>query len=308
MNKYDKETYNYIYSDRELLQVKRISLEMAKLFWQFCKENGLLAFLCRGSCIGALRKGGFIPWDDDIDFFMPRRDYMRFLRLWPDYDPGRRYALSIHSKDFTDRNAYATLRDRRTTMIRPYQKDLDLVHGVALDIMPLDGYPDDSGSRKKQMRWAHIYLLFSEEKVPENSSRFMRIAGPMLLGLFRGRRMRYRFIKYSQKMMSAYKIGKCEGVTELCSGVAYRNNWYDKVWFNTYREVPFENTLLPVPAGAEDYLLTAFGDYTILPPEEERIAQRDIVYLDLEKPYQDYHGKYYCVNREPKHKRKEWVD
>ena len=57
-------------------------LETLLFFKDFCEKNGLLFYFCGGCCIGTLRDGGFIPWDDDIDIFMPREDYEKMHRLW----------------------------------------------------------------------------------------------------------------------------------------------------------------------------------------------------------------------------------
>lgn len=64
------------------------------------------------------------------------------------------------SIDFVDRNLFITIRDKETTCIKPYQQDLDLPHGLALDVLPLDYYPKNPADRKKQVRWALIYSSF----------------------------------------------------------------------------------------------------------------------------------------------------
>jgi len=93
-------------SDLKAIQAR--SLEMAEYFVAFCKEHDLLCYLCGGGAIGALRNKGFIPWDDDLDFFMPRKDYEKLVELWPRY-ADERYFLSKSNKDFVDRNLFITI-------------------------------------------------------------------------------------------------------------------------------------------------------------------------------------------------------
>lgn len=70
-------------SQTDLKEIQAVTLTMSKYFVQFCQENNLLCYFCGGGCIGAVRSQGFIPWDDDLDFFMPRPDYEKLKKLWP---------------------------------------------------------------------------------------------------------------------------------------------------------------------------------------------------------------------------------
>ncbi len=281
------------YTEEQLKGMQQTNLEMATVFFDFCKENHLTTYLCGGGCIGSRRHGGFIPWDDDLDFFMPREDYEKFIRLWQSYEPGKELALSVQSEDYIDHNLFATLRNRNTTYIKPYQKDLDIVHGVQLDILPLDGYPDSKWQRRFQCMWALIYSLFCAQTVPEKHGGLMAAGSKVLLGIFRGKKIRYKIWSLAKKKMTKYKIADCKGITELCSGPGYMKNWHDKRWFADYIEVPFEDRVMPIPVGYDSYLRTTFGDYTQLPPEDDRVAHHDCVYLDLNRPYTDYKGIYY---------------
>lgn len=294
------EKQRYRYTPEELCGMQRIALEMATVFFEFCKENGLTAYFCGGGCIGAIRHKGFVPWDDDLDFFMPREDYEVFVERWKDYGPGRDLALSVSSEDFVDHNLFATLRHRRTTFIKPYQRDLDMVHGVQLDILPLDGYPDRPWQRKKQVIYAMIYSLFCAQMVPENHGGLMTFGSRILLAVFRGKKIRYRIWSFAKKKMTKYRIADCTGITELCSGPGYMRGRYEKEWFSSYIEVPFEDRTMPIPVGYDAYLRAVFGDYMKLPPREVQVSHHDCVYLDLEAPCEKYRGIYYGVRREEK--------
>lgn len=283
------------YSDEELKGMQRVNLEMAEVFYAFCKENKLTAYFCGGGCIGAIRHRGFIPWDDDLDFFMPRDDYEYFVEHWEEYEPGKELALQVQSKDSIDHNLFATLRHRQTTYIKPYQKELDIVHGVQLDILPLDGYPDSKWKRKCQCMWAMIYSLFCAQTIPEKHGGVLAFGSRLLLSLFRGKSIRWRIWSLAKKKMTKYKIPECSGITELCSGPGYMKNRYEKEWFDHAVEVPFEDRRMPIPVGYDAYLRTAFGNYRELPPKEARVAHHDCVFLDLESPYTDYRGIYYLT-------------
>ena len=130
-------------------ELQKKGLEMARYFKDFCEAHDLLFYFCGGCCIGAIRHKGFIPWDDDVDFFMPREDYEKLKVLWPQEADTQRYTLVTQTETLVDHNLFITIRDNNTTAVKPYQKDIDMCHGLAMDILPLDGCPDSSWQRKK---------------------------------------------------------------------------------------------------------------------------------------------------------------
>ncbi len=285
-----------VYSEEELKGLQRINLQMAEYFVSFCEEHDLLCYFCGGGCIGAVRHKGFIPWDDDLDFFMPRDDYEKLAELWNrDTACSQRYVLCKPSLNFIDHNEFITIRDKETTLIKPYQAGLDIVHGVALDIFPLDGYPASKIKRKMQCIWAMVYSLFCTQIIPEAHGKFMKWGSKAVLGVFHSKKIRYRIWKFAEKQMSKYDIDDCKYITELCAGPGYMRNCYPKEAFSSAVWLPFEGTEMPVPIGYDVYLRIAFGDYMKLPPEDKQIPHHDTAKLDLHKSYREYKGIYYCV-------------
>lgn len=267
-------------------------LEMAEYFVQFCNEHNLLCYLCGGGAIGTLRHKGFVPWDDDLDFFMPREDYEKLAVLWPQY-ADQRYYLSKSDSNFVDRNLFITIRDTKTTVIKPYQQDLDMPHGLALDVLPLDYYPADAKKRKKQVTWALIYSLFCAQTIPEKHGGILKLGSQVLLGMIPSKKIRYRIWKKAEKEMTKYTRKESDGITELCSGPYYMKKKYPLDSFDSALFLPFENTKMPIPVGYDAYLKTAFGDYMTPPPVEKQVAHHDAVFVDLEHPYTKYKGEYY---------------
>lgn len=274
----------------EPLQAK--CLEMAEYFVQFCKENDLLCYLCGGGAIGTLRHKGFIPWDDDLDFFMPREDYEKLAQLWPQKADSR-YQLSKSNENYIDRNLFITIRDTQTTCIKPYQQDLDIPHGLALDVLPLDYYPANGLSRKKQVIAALVYSLFCAQTIPEKHGGIMKWGSQVLLALIPSKKLRYKIWKKAEAEMTKYTKEESDGITELCSGPYYMKKKYPISSFEDALWLPFEETELPIPIGYDDYLRTAFGDYMTPPPVEKQVAHHDAVLVDLEKSYTHYKGEYY---------------
>lgn len=287
------------YTKEELASLHKINLDMAKHFVDFCNEHGLLCYFCGGGCIGAVRHKGFIPWDDDLDFFMPRDDYEKLYKLW-DNSTQERYKISRPDENTVDRNIFITIRDSETTLIKPYQQDIDMVHGVVLDILPLDGYPDSALSRKWQVFHALVYSLFCAQTVPEKHGGLMAFGSRVLLGIFRGKKIRYKIWKRAERKMTKYKIADCGNITELCSGPGYMKKKYPKSAFEKAIFVDFEGEKMPIPVGYDDYLKIAFGDYMKLPPKEKQVAHHDVVKLDCEHSYKIYKGKYYLKGKEDK--------
>lgn len=281
-----------------LRELQNKSLEIALYFKDFCNEHGLLFYMCGGCCIGSLRHKGFIPWDDDVDVFMPRDDYEKLKELWPKYANTEKYACVYADKNRVDGNLFITIRDNETTAIKPYQVDMDISHGVALDVLPLDGWPDGKMKRKMQVFWALVYSLYCAQTVPVNHGKAVSVAGKIALTLVPSKKLRYKLWKLAERKMTKYPIKKCNYITELCSGPYYMKKQYPREAFDKAIWVDFENVKMPIPQGYDVYLRTAFGDYMKLPPKEKQKPHHDAIFIDLNNSYKKYKGVYYLKRKD----------
>src|SRR5699024_303038 len=212
--------------DTKLRDLQLKSLEILLYFADFCGKYDLKFFLCGGSCIGTIRHGGFIPWDDDIDVFMPRKDYEKLEDLWMEYANTEKYSYCRTNKDINYKLAVATIRDNETTFIRDYQMNLDINHGVRMDIIPLDGCPENRVKRYIQLGWGFVFHLFNREAMASSSQKLLGKIGAATLKIIRSKNARYKIWRFAEKQMSKYPIDdeNINYITELCVPYRYMKN------------------------------------------------------------------------------------
>ena len=269
---------------------------MLLFFKDFCDKHSLKFFFCGGCLIGAIREGGFIPWDDDVDVFMPRKDYEKLIEIFNKECGSNRYFLQVSTKNKLTKNLFATICDSNTTFIKSYQADLDINHGIVLDILPIDGCPSGKLKRILQMKNSLFYSLFLIGEAPKNNGKSIELIGRTLLALVPSKKLRWKIAKNCERKMTKYDLDKCEYATELCSGPYYMRKKYLAKDFLEIEYMDFEGYKMPVPKGYDDYLSKAFGDYMSLPPEEERICHHELEFVDADNSYINYKGKYYFIN------------
>lgn len=271
-------------------------LEMLLAFDKFCKEYNLRYYLCGGCLIGAIRHKGFIPWDDDIDVFMPRSDYERLAMLWPQNAYSRKYRYCRTDKEHIYHDAGASIRDINTTEINRHSVNEDICHGIALEIMPIDGCPKSIIRRAIQLYNAFIFNLYNTQRLPDNKGRIIRCVAGVLYKCIKSPEKRYRLWKRAEQRMSKYRWDECEEVTELIGSIKGMLLRHPKKDFEQIIYMTFEGHQIPVMAGYDRYLRLIWGDYMKLPPEEKRVAKHDVVYLSTTEPYEKFQGIYYFVN------------
>ncbi len=275
------------FTGQQLRELQLKELDTLVYFKEFCQKHNLLFYFCGGCCIGSLRNKGFIPWDDDIDVFMPREDYEKLPKLWEKYSENKRFlCLKTDDNIFTG-NTFTTIVDTSGTCVKANQAHLDIPHGLVMDVFPLDGCPEGF-KRKKQKVWAMVYSLFLAQVVPENHGGVLALGSKVLLGVFRSKKVRSKIWHTAQKHMSKYPISQCSKITELCAGPHYMQCEYPKEAFANAVYKEFEGLEMPIPVGYDVYLKTAFGDYMAVPPKDKQKPHHDVVYCNINQSCYDF--------------------
>lgn len=253
----------------DLDEIKKIELEIMKKIHQFCEENKIEYFLSYGSLIGAIRHKGFIPWDDDIDIFMARPEYEKFLKLFPKYEEKLNLKLVNHKTvPYYGRNLSKVI-DTNTVLYEPVYKSDDPI-GVFVDIWPLDGVPNN-----RIIRWWHIKKANFLKKLILASSMKKNDAYSMgknicitIANLFNSKKL----VLYMERIAKQYLYEKSDYVK--CYPA--KHVLYKKTNFNKRVEVKFEDSIFYAPIGYDKILRDEYGDYMNLPPKDQQIPHHVI--------------------------------
>lgn len=269
-------------------------LEVLEELIRVCEENGLTYYACGGTCIGALRHDGFIPWDDDLDVFMPRPDYEKLWQLRDKFQNGK-YKLCRTTREKNYHHRVQQLVDLNTTFINQRSVDEDIEHGVYIDILPMDACAPTFFGRLSQRINALLFSVYNVQCLPEfHGGKAFRFFVSLALKLVPGKNLRYKIWSSCERRMTRWDWEKADNAVELAASFRVMHNPYPKEWFSGCITHRFEDIDIKLPCGVDPYLRQVFGDYMALPPEKDRYPRHNTVKIDLENSYTIYKGVYYA--------------
>lgn len=253
-----------------LEEMRVIQLDILERIDTICLKHGLKYGLCGGTLLGAIRHKGYIPWDDDIDIIMPRRDYLRFLEIAPELF-GADFTVSSLYNGKKHASSFSKIYNNKTVLKQPGAPTI----GVFVDIFPVDGLPSDikeSDKHFKRTKLYHSLLLFSKSQNVMSSNFTWKTPLKWVLRFLCKLIGWRRFLLLMDKNASKFDFDESDFVAVSCVPFYGNKERVSKKAFSSFVKTPFEGRLFNIPVGYDEYLSNLYGDYMKLPPVEKRVS------------------------------------
>lgn len=258
-------------------------LEIVKYIDQLCKDHGITYYLMGGSALGAVRHGGFIPWDDDFDIFMIHSEYHKFIEICREcLDKDRFYLQEGNTAEWPLH--FTKLRMNGTTYIESCNKNTIMHQGIFVDIFCFNNV-----SSSKILTFYQFLcgkLLTAQALATRNystNSTTKKIA-MLLMRIFPGNLIKGLLLNQI-RMFNGKETGR---VGHFFGKAPFRSAIYSRECLGRPQYIKFENLMLPVPENVHEFLTIRFGDYMKPPPAETIKSVQHAEFIDLEKDYSEY--------------------
>ena len=269
---YQSEVREGFYIPSEMKRCWAATLSVLEVVEGICRRHNLEYFADYGTLLGAVRHGGFIPWDDDFDISMKREDYMRFIKYAQEELPKDYLALSFYTNYQYDNYLCRVVSRDFVCIEEEFLRDNHCFPYITgIDIFPLDNFEEDEGINQVQK------MLFDEVKYlaacvdkeetdinnldTEYQERIISLCKGCNCTLEQGKPIVQQIYILADRLSAIYDSDS-DKVSNIYFFAKNGSHVYPKEWFSQTVRVPFEYTTIPVPIGYDRILQSDYGpDY-----------------------------------------------
>lgn len=260
------------------------SLSLLTAIDTVCRQHGLTYYLIAGTLLGAVRHGGFIPWDDDMDIGMPRKDYDLLMQHAQEWLP-KPFRIVNHENDAHYPKYFAKIENTDTTLIE--NKHLGYVGGIYCDIFALDNVPDSLWRRRLHYTKFNLVrrLLYLAYRNPYKHGHGPSSWLPLMVQKCFSKPQLHR---WAQRLLHKYGDRECQNVMTFDDGFRA----FPKTVLGKPQRITFEGIEANAPADTDRFLSIMYGpDYMTPPPEGQR-REHGHYYFDTNTPYSEFQQRH----------------
>lgn len=251
-----------------LREQQLIILDILKYFNNICKKYNINYTLCGGTLIGAIRHKGFIPWDDDIDIYIMREEYEKFLKIWG--KEKNNFYILTDTEDYNSISAgyVPKIYDNRTVLSK---KHSGMEYGLYIDIFVVDHIPNNLTNSSKVLKRYRKYLFKSlaMRNKSLNTNNIILKKGYLILS-----KIYFTIIMGILNLIKRIYQNKTNILAPIYDmPIPLEKCIIPDKYFKTFIQVEFEGEFFPIFSEYDEHLRNYYGDYMKLPPEEERIPK-----------------------------------
>ena len=250
-----------------LRRLQMTELELLEEVDRICKKCDIHYNIIAGTLLGAVRHGGFIPWDDDADVALLRPEYEKFCKACETELDTDRFYFQDHRNTPGYRWGYGKLRRKETLFLREHQEHMPYEQGVFIDVFPLDYVPDSHVMRSICNFKCFLYRKFfwSEVgRIADKNTFKKKLYG--IMSRVPESRLKKSFNRYIEKRNKK----KTDWVRILTFPTPNKEYGYRTRWYEESADIDFEGVTFQGIKDYDGYLSFKFGDYMELPPEDKR--------------------------------------
>lgn len=263
----------------DLKKLQMIELDILQELDRICEKHNITYHLFGGTLIGAIRHKGFIPWDDDIDICMRREDYNEFISICK-RELSNSYFLQNYKSDPNFFHSFVRIRKNGTVVMQRQYKDIDMHHGVFIDVFPFDNIPDSSIRKKIQYSLIRGNRIIKNFKIKKkaNQRNLKSIVKKFVSLVVKPIPLRY-FNSVETYLATYYNKRVTNSSTLMVEAIQINHNrcMVDNSLFYEVEELEFEEHMFIGPKYYDKILTNMYGDYMKLPKESERQPHHNIV-------------------------------
>ena len=262
--------------------------KILKQFIKFCDENDITYYICGGTLLGAIRHKGFIPWDDDIDIMMPRKEFEKFIELSQRKKVGDKLeVISFYNGKL--HYPFCKVMNKKIKADEKFLKDKSEQY-LWIDIFPMDGIPEDNKKNEKLYKKVirtrkMIKTLYAEDGYIEDITKNkIKTILKKILRLIATPNFKIKTIEKLEKLSKSYNYD----TSKYVGGVLWGYGPQERMLKSEIHDckVEFEGIQVNTMSCYDKYLTNLYGDYMKLPPLEDRISHEIKLYRVGESNYE----------------------